>query len=161
MPIISFQKNTNPYGWLGNMSAHPIEYMGKMWKTSEALFQALRYNDQQIQDEIRTQASPISAKMKAKTHRIKRIIEPQSPADLDNMRLCLKLKFDQHPVLKTQLIRTADCTLVEDIGKRKGQNHLFWGMRKTHQGWEGQNQLGLLLMELRDQIILRMKIGNN
>lgn len=161
MPIISFQKNSDPFGWLGNMSAFPIQYNWKTWSTSEALFQALRFSNPEIQEIIRSEKSPISAKMKAKSHRSKRVIEPQSPADLDNMRLCLQLKFDQHPVLKTQLIRTADCTLVEDIGGRKGNNHLFWGMKNTPQGWEGQNQLGLLLMELRDQIILRMKTGDN
>ena len=43
------------------MSAHPIQYGGKIWKTSEALFQALRFNDEEIIEEIRVKSSPIAA----------------------------------------------------------------------------------------------------
>ncbi len=163
MPIISFQKNTDPYGWLGNMSAFPIQYNGKTWRTSEALFQALRYNDQQIQDEIRIQLSPLAAKLKSKKkkHMVHMVVEPLSNIDVNNMRLCLKLKFDQHPELRVKLIQTAGNTLTEDIGKRNKPNDFFWGMKNTPNGWIGQNQLGLLLMELRDGYIRKLKALEN
>jgi hypothetical protein len=36
-------KNPNlPYGWLGNMSQYP-DFGGVIWKTTEALFQGLRF----------------------------------------------------------------------------------------------------------------------
>lgn len=161
MPIISFQKNTDPYGWLGNMSAFPIQYNGKTWRTSEALFQALRFSDPQIQEEIRTQTSPMAAKMKSKKHKTHMVVQPQSPIDIDNMRLCLKLKFEQHLPLKVRLIRTEDYTLIEDVGKRNKPNDLFWGMKNTPNGWIGQNQLGILLMELRDGYIRKLKASEN
>ncbi len=157
MPIISFQKNTDPYGWLGNMSAFPIQYHGKNWKTSEALFQALRFSDEQIQEEIRTQTSPMAAKMKSKKHKNHMVVQPQSPIDIDNMRLCLKLKFEQHLPLKVRLIRTDGHILIEDVGKRNKPNDLFWGMKDTPNGWIGKNQLGILLMELRDGYIRKLK----
>lgn len=161
MPIISFNKNTDPYGWLGNISAFPIQYNGKTWRTSEALFQALRFNDVQIQEEIRTQTSPIAAKMKAKKYKAQRVIQPQSIPDLDNMRLCLRLKFEQHSPIKVRLIRTEGNLLIEDVGKRNKPNDLFWGMKDTPNGWIGQNQLGLLLMELRDEYIRKLKASEN
>lgn len=161
MPIISFQKNTDPYGWLGNMSAFPIQYNGKTWRTSEALFQALRFSDAQIQEEIRTQTSPMAAKMKSKKHKNHMVVQPQSPIDIDNMRLCLKLKFEQHLPLKVRLIRTKDYRLIEDVGKRNKPNDLFWGMKNTPNGWIGQNQLGLLLMELREMYIIKLKTHEN
>ena len=45
---ISFTKVSLPFGWLGNMSPFPILYEGKEWKTTEALFQALRFDDESI-----------------------------------------------------------------------------------------------------------------
>lgn len=159
--MISFTKNTDPYGWLGNMSAFPIQYNGKTWRTSEALFQALRFNDVEIQEEIRTQTSPLAAKMKSKKYKAHRVVQPQSIHDLDNMRLCLRLKFEQHSPIKVRLIRTDGHILIEDVGKRNKPNDLFWGMKNTPNGWIGKNQLGILLMELRDGYIRKLKIVEN
>ena len=41
MPI-TFTEVDLPFGWLGNMVRFPVKYGGKWWKTTEALFQALR-----------------------------------------------------------------------------------------------------------------------
>jgi predicted NAD-dependent protein-ADP-ribosyltransferase YbiA (DUF1768 family) len=43
MDVINFTKNNLPYGWLGNMSQYPIDFGGVIWKTTEALFQGLRF----------------------------------------------------------------------------------------------------------------------
>lgn len=152
MAIISFTKVDLPYGWLGNMSAFPILYNGKLWKTSEALFQALRFDDEYIKEEIRNQASPMSAKMKAKTYKYDLVVTPLSEEDIENMRLCLRLKFNQHPQLKKKLLITGNHLLIEDIGVRKGERHKFWGAYRNEKNeWIGENKLGKLLMELRSE----------
>lgn len=152
MSVISFTKVELPYGWLGNMSPYPIEYLGKTWKTSEALFQALRFNDDDIREIIRSQKSPMAAKMKAKTNKHKYSIQPMSDEDVNNMRLCLNLKFEQHKILKEKLIKTGKHLIVEDIGKRRGSHHEFWGAYHTIENqWIGQNMMGHLLMELRSK----------
>ena len=46
--VISFQRNEDEYGWLGNMSHYKVRYKGKEWKTTEALFQALRFDNTMI-----------------------------------------------------------------------------------------------------------------
>lgn len=154
MSFISFTKVDLPYGWLGNMSPFSIEYLDKTWKTSEALFQALRFEDKNIQELIRTQKSPMAAKMKAKANRNNYFVQPMSNQDVTNMRLCLRLKFDQHEILREKLIKTASHIIVEDIGKRRGIRHEFWGAyRNSENQWIGQNKLGLLLMELRSQYL--------
>jgi predicted NAD-dependent protein-ADP-ribosyltransferase YbiA (DUF1768 family) len=66
MAIISFSKVALSYGWLGNMSPYPIIYEGKEWRTVEALFQSLRFTDENIIEAIRNEKSPMGAKMKAK-----------------------------------------------------------------------------------------------
>jgi predicted NAD-dependent protein-ADP-ribosyltransferase YbiA (DUF1768 family) len=67
------------------------------------------------------------------------------------MRRVVRLKFDQNPELKTKLLRTGDHTIVENIGNRNGERHLFWGMKKVNGVWQGTNTMGQILMELRDE----------
>jgi predicted NAD-dependent protein-ADP-ribosyltransferase YbiA (DUF1768 family) len=62
---IAFTKVTLPYDWLGNMAPYPITFAGKVWKTSEALFQALRFDDASIQELLRSQTSPMGCTFKA------------------------------------------------------------------------------------------------
>ena len=152
MAVISFTKVNLPYGWLGNMAAFPIDYQSEHWNTSEALFQAMRFENQEIKQIIRAQASPMTAKMKAKKAKEQMVIEPCSPQDVENMRVCLELKFSQHPAIRQQLIRTGDHDLVEDIGKRRGARHLFWGAHRLNNQWIGTNTMGKLLMELREKL---------
>jgi ribA/ribD-fused uncharacterized protein len=149
--IIEFTKVDLPYGWLGNMYACPIEYEGKKWNTSEALFQALRYENDEIREIIRNEKSPMTAKMKAKKFREQMVILPTSERDVENMKMVVKLKFDQHEVLKSKLILTGIHTIVENIGIRKGARDLFWGMKKVNGEWIGENMMGKILMEIRDQ----------
>ena len=151
MAVISFTKVELPYGWLGKMYAAPITYNGKIYRTSEALFQALRFDNPEIQELIRAEKSPMAAKMVATKHKKEMKIVAREKEYIQNMALCLQLKFDQHPALKEKLLKTKDHILIEDIGNRNGENHLFWGMKKINGVWTGNNMMGKLLMELREK----------
>jgi ribA/ribD-fused uncharacterized protein len=140
------------------MAPFRIEYQEQRWLTSEALFQAMRYNDLKVREIIRNEKSPMAAKMKAKSHKASMVVEPCSPADLDNMRLCIRLKFDQNPLIKEKLLKTHPHELVEDVSNRNGSRHEFWGARRKDGGWSGQNVMGKLLMELRDIFLEEDKI---
>ena len=157
MPVISFTKVNLPYGWLGNMAPFPINYQDEHWNTSEALFQAMRFEDEEIRQIIRAQRSPMAAKMKAKGSRNLMVVEPCSPQDVENMRVCLELKFSQHPNLRQQLLQTGNNELVEDIGSRRGARHLFWGAHLQGDAWIGTNTMGILLMELREKLQNELK----
>lgn len=154
MNEIAFTKVKLPYGWLGNMSAFPVSYEGNTYLTTEALFQALRFTKKpEIQELIRLEKSPMSAKMVAKgrtEHMDEGIL--YSEKDIDNMRLCLALKLDQHPKLKEELLETKDALLIEDCSKRPHGSGLFWGAEKTESGWNGKNILGVLWMEARTKL---------
>lgn len=52
--VIAFTKVNLPYGWLSNMSPHPLDF-GGTWRTSEALFQSLRFSDNDIKELIRAE----------------------------------------------------------------------------------------------------------
>jgi ribA/ribD-fused uncharacterized protein len=151
--VIEFTKVDLPYGWLGNMYASPIEYNGKKWLTSEALFQALRFDDEEIRELIRKEKSPMGAKMKAKGNKNRMVIEPMSEKDIENMKMVVRLKFDQNEVLKSKLKISGEHLIIENIGNRKGERHLFWGMKKVNGEWVGNNKMGEILMELRREFI--------
>ena len=150
--MIKFTKVSLPYGWLGNMAPFPVMYKGKKWLTIEALFQALRFEDEKIIEEIRLEKSPMGAKMKAKKNKLLYVIKPMSEKDLENMRMCVRLKLEQHPKLVGQLLATNDQLICEDIGKRNGERHKFWGAKEINGVWEGENMMGKIWMELRNNI---------
>ena len=87
--VIKFTKVDLPFGWLSNMSPHSILYKGDEYATAEALFQCLRFDDEQIQTQIWEQASPMAAKMKARKHAAQMVIEPRSEQGVENMGLVL------------------------------------------------------------------------
>ena len=147
--IISFTKTSLPNGFLGNMFPSPIEYDGKVWKTAEAIFQALRFDDDSIREMIRNEKSPIGLKLKVKNISHLMSIAPKGKQDIENMRVVLRLKFGQHPILKEQLLSTGNAVLVEDVTRRKSGNSIFWGAYLSEGQWTGDNKLGELLMELR------------
>jgi predicted NAD-dependent protein-ADP-ribosyltransferase YbiA (DUF1768 family) len=164
MKEIAFTKVKLPYGWMSNMSPHPIEHNGKKWRTAEALFQALRFCDSEIQERIRAETSPIGCKLRVKAivkdltvrgELHKRCIEPMSEPDLKNMELCLRLKLKQHPKLVTDLLATRDSPIYEDVTSRgaRGTN-LFWGaMRNPNGAWTGRNELGKMWERLRTEFL--------
>jgi predicted NAD-dependent protein-ADP-ribosyltransferase YbiA (DUF1768 family) len=149
---IAFTKVRLPHGWLGNMSPHSVTYFLHAFRTAEALFQALRFKRfPEVQALIRAQQSPMAAKMIAKGH--KHLLIPSDyDSDLDNMRLCLRLKVEQHPDLRAALLATGDALIVEDVSKRANASGLYWGMARLHEGWIGDNNLGKLWMELRETL---------
>ena len=155
MNVISFTKTSLPYGWLGNMYACPVEYNGKTYKSTEALFQSLRFDDENIIEEIRKATNGFSAKEVAKKYKHKYVIEPLSEQDINNMKMCLQLKVLQNPKIKQQLIETHPLPIYEDVTKRgpKGSN-LFWGAIYENNKWIGENVLGRLWMDIRNKIIL-------
>ena len=150
--IIAFTKVKLPHGWLGNMSPFPIEHDGKTWRTTEALFQALRFEDEEIRELIREQKSPMAAKMMAKKHRESMTIQPLSDEDYGNMALCLILKLKHHPNLIDDLLETGNSIIIEDVTSRgsRGSN-LYWGAMLNENGdWIGENKLGRSWMYLRE-----------
>ena len=152
---IWFKKIEEPNGWMGNMAPYPIPYNGQVWLTSEALFQAMRFNDPLIKEIIRAENSPLVAKWKAKKtiYRKHRVIEPMSPQDIANMEACVLLKFQQHPKIARLLMATGSHHIYEDASNRNGESALFWGAYRDSKNpimpINGQNMMGEILMKVR------------
>jgi predicted NAD-dependent protein-ADP-ribosyltransferase YbiA (DUF1768 family)/8-oxo-dGTP pyrophosphatase MutT (NUDIX family) len=153
MKTITFTKTKLPYGWLGNMSPYSIRFGEDIYRTSEALFQALRFSDNSIKALIREEKSPMGAKFIAKARVPQMTVEPLSEQDVNNMKMCLRLKLSQHMELVNELLNTEDALIIEDVTKRgdKGSN-LFWGAMLVDDKWVGKNMLGNIWMELRKDL---------
>ncbi len=153
MKNVWFKKVAEEYGWMGNIAPYPITYNGHVWLTSEALFQSMRFNDPVIQEEIRQQKSPMSFKMKYKSHRAHQIIVPMSPQDIANMEACVLLKFQQHPELARLLMATGNQHIYEDASNRKGVSAGFWGVYRDPKNpimpINGTNMMGEILIKVR------------
>lgn len=151
---ISFTKIDLPYGWLGNMSRHPLRVPrapgGTLYTTAEHYFQCERFSDQAIRQAILSNSSPMSCKMVAKKHKEHMTIKQYSPEDLDLMRRTIRFKLENHPKLREQLLSLPkEGIIIEDASARKGTSAGFWGMRLDGNIWTGENWLGRLWMELR------------
>lgn len=157
--VIAFTKVRLPFGWLGNMSHHPVRWDGKEWPTTEALFQALRFPYGHLMREtIRAINNPMKAKITAKGHVPEMYITPMSLNDLDNMRMVLHLKHEQYNGQDSEIGKgIAEIKamqpfplIVEDSSKRKGGSSQFWGASKVNEdgtAWIGLNMLGVLWAE--------------
>ena len=147
------RKVREEFGILGNMSKHEIEYGDIEWPTSEHLFQALRFSsNSEIRELLLKEKNPLQAKWKVKARRHEMTVEPLSNQDLENMRLVLRLKLDQHPrTVGKVLASTKGRTIVEDCSNRQQGSGLFWGAAFSEGLWSGKNWLGRLWMELRDE----------
>jgi ribA/ribD-fused uncharacterized protein len=147
--VIAFTKARLPYGELGNMASYEVKHDGKSYRTTEALFQALRFDEETIREAIRCEKSPIAAKVLAKKHRDRRVIVLHSDQDVANMMIVLRLKLDTHSSVQKVLAETGEAWIVEDCSKRARGSGLFWGAALIDGEWKGRNMLGRLWMELR------------
>jgi N-glycosidase YbiA len=156
MKVIRITKVKEESGWLSCMSPYPVTYDGVMYRTCEALFQALRFNDYpEIQKEIIECKSPMGAKMIARRERNllgRGKMWDEAPSDIPLMKECLELKLEQHPDLKAKLIATGKAKIIEDCTTHDRESARFWGAVKAGNKWIGQNEFGLLWMEIRDQL---------
>jgi ribA/ribD-fused uncharacterized protein len=160
---IGFTKVKLPYGWLGCMAPFPIVYGAYRFRTSEALFQWLRFDGHPaVQAQILAQTSPMMAKDVARANREllgRGVMWDESGPDIEIMRLCLRLKLEQYPHLATLLAATGDAMIVEDCTTHPWESAEFWGAVRRGGRWHGKNVLGSLWMEVREGLPQRPRIG--
>ncbi|MHA2066417.1 MAG: NADAR domain-containing protein, partial [Candidatus Thorarchaeota archaeon] len=76
-----------------------------------------------------------------------------SEEDVENMRVVVRLKIEQHSGLKEDLLATGNDVIIENCTKRgKRGSNLFWGAVLEDGEWLGKNVLGNIWMELREEI---------
>lgn len=155
--MITFTKVKLPNGWLGNMSSHRVYHNNITFRTSEALFQWMRFEGYpEYQNVILEQKSPMAVKMKA--NRFKMLIGDEvwkriTADDINRMRTCILLKLESNPELRQKLIETHPHTIIEDVSNRNSERNRFWGAAYDGEKWVGYNNLGKIWMQIREQLI--------
>ncbi|KAJ6486057.1 hypothetical protein C8R47DRAFT_1047608 [Mycena vitilis] len=143
---ILFYHRSDPHYGFTNFSPHRVHYDGKVYPTSEHLFQAFKFMDNRpdIAEKIRTiSTSPRDAFTQARVHKAY-----QHPnwlkMNIAKMDIVVWQKFTQHEDLKQELLATGNAELVEDSAE-----DAFWGIGANGQG---QNELGKALERLRAKL---------
>ena len=153
---VVFHKTREEWGELSNMAAgFPLVVSGVEWLTSEALYQACRFPQlPDVQRLILEQRSPMAAKMKSKPHRSQTRPDWEA-ARTKVMRWVLRVKLGQNlDSFGAVLERTGASSIVERSHKDR-----YWGaVLDDHGILSGQNVLGRLLRELREEARQRPRV---
>lgn len=131
---------SGPHAFLSNFWPCEIQWEGAWYFSTEAAFQADKTTDLEYRKHIQCAKDPAAAKRLGRKAQLRPDWESRK---FDTMLALLRLKF-QDPHLKGLLLDTGDTTLVE-------KNHwkdTIWGVCNG----VGQNMLGKLLMQVRDEI---------
>ncbi|NES23201.1 MAG: NADAR family protein [Symploca sp. SIO3E6] len=143
---IYFYKVDEPYGCFSNFSPHPIQVEGLYWPTVEHYYQAQKFvgtKDEKLISVIRDVQTPMEAAAigRDSTHTLCPDWEQRK---LQVMWRGLLKKFLTHTDIQKILLSTGEELIVEDSDR-----DYFWG---CGQDKTGENQLGKMLMKLRQEI---------
>lgn len=146
---VSFKKTNEVFGGLSNMAGgYPIVVNNIYIRTSEALYQAMRFPDYPaIQAKIISQKSPMAAKIISKKYSITKTRKDWNYKRIAIMKWCLRVKLIQNLETFGSLLDSTDNMNIVELSK----NDNFWGAIKINDEIvEGTNAMGRLLMELRE-----------
>lgn len=134
------------YGFLSNFYPARIMHGGRLYATSEHLFQAMKTHDDAWRERVRNAKTPAMAKRLGRQ-------APKRP-EWDHVKdqvmyMVVMAKFEQNPELAQRLHATGQAELIEG----NTWHDEYWGVdRQTNQG---QNKLGRILMDVRSRLRLR------
>lgn len=139
MSLIAFSSKHPELAWLSPKYPAEISIDDESWPSVEHFYQAMSTTDLVLRQRIRAAATAGEARSIAHTEPHRWHWEKRR---LDFMRQALRAKFGQHNELRERLEATAGHQLVY------ASDDPFWGHGPD--ALSGENQLGRLLMELRD-----------
>lgn len=137
--INSFDKE---FAFLSNFFECTFKLYNHEWRSAEHAYQALKCTNEI--DFLKIKNAPTPAKAKQLAKKVELRSEWNDEFKIKVMKEVLKEKFTQNVDLKEALLATNNVELIE--GNWWGD--VFWGICKG----EGQNNLGKLLMELRETL---------
>lgn len=131
------------YRWLSNFHPSPFQAGGRTWKTVEHFYQAMKFTDERIRQEICNCATPGEAKRLGRKYKLR---DDWEEIKQEVMEFALRRKFKPGSAMAARLRSTGDKHIQE--GNR--WNDRYWGVDlKTG---EGENNLGKLLMKIREEL---------
>lgn len=143
---IYFYKVSEPYGCFSNFSAHPIYSKGHLWPTSEHYYQAQKFlnpPEEALVSEILAAPTPEAAATIGRDPRYK-IRHDWDQIKNPIMHEAVRIKFLTHLDIQDILLATGDREIIEN-----SPTDPYWGCGVDR---KGQNQLGKILMLIRQEI---------
>lgn len=137
-PQITYFRDSHFF--LSNYYELPLYFEGAWYPTAEHAFQAAKTTNEEMRTAIRKSNSPAKAKRMGRNLTLRPRWDSMR---VEVMRTILRSKF-KDMVMRGMLMSTGDADLIE--GNTWGDT--FWGVCRGR----GQNTLGQLLMEIRQEI---------
>ena len=139
-PIFFYEHD---YYMFSNFSSFAIEWKGKLWMTSEHAYHSEKFTDEALKAAIRETRSAHDA-LKLSHEHGGAYCPDWAQVKVGIMKEILHAKVAQHPYVKKKLLETGEREIIEDSWRDD-----FWGWGPNK---DGQNHLGKLWMEVRDEI---------
>lgn len=131
------------YGELSNFAKLGFEADGKYWPTVEHYFQAKKFAGQPYEDRIRLALTPKDARNMGRCRELP-IRSDWEYVKVEVMKAALRSKFTNNKAAKNLLLSTGSRKLIES-----SPFDYYWGCGSDG---SGENILGKLLMELREEL---------
>jgi ribA/ribD-fused uncharacterized protein len=150
---IYFYKVWEPYGCFSNFSPHPIEMQGTVWPTVEHYYQAQKFvgsRDEVVIPLIYAAPTPEAAAALGRCSS-RQVRKDWELVKVEVMRNAVLNKFLTHAEIREVLLVTDDRLIVEN-----SPTDYFWGCGANQ---TGQNQLGKILMSVREEIRQLMSLS--
>jgi ribA/ribD-fused uncharacterized protein len=154
--ISFYRANEKPYGAFSNLFRCEVEFDGRIYATAEHAYQAGKAAKPAVREWILQAPTPALAAMAAHGLYTWDVAPNWASIKIERMRGVLRAKFSQHENLRQLLIGTGSRRLVE-AGTTNNAVNRFWG----EVDGKGENTLGKLLMELREELRTEKKTSTN
>ena len=152
---VTIHKVDGEWGIFCNFAPTPIIIDGVVFKSSEHLFQLMKFKDPEVISNI---MNGITNNGK-KCYQIKKTVksyekefrrEDWGSMIIDAMKFCLMKKYEQSADFRAKLEESRGRFIVEDHTTMPKKSPDAWGVKPCGDNFAGPNLLGRLLMELRD-----------
>jgi ribA/ribD-fused uncharacterized protein len=145
--ICFYRANEKPYGVFSNLYKRALILDDVEYPTAEHAYQAGKARKESVRKWLMDAPSPSLLAMAAHGLYVWDVAPDWSKTKFDRMRRVLIAKYTQHEDLKQLLLSTGEARLVEVATVDNAVNRL-WG----EVNGVGKNMLGVLLMEVRQQL---------
>ncbi len=147
---VAFSKADGEWGILGNFGHATVMVDGVVFRTTERLFQVMKFADPDARRAVYLEPNPWKGKrVLARAYEKTCGVRPDwGTIIVDALKFCLVTKYEQCPEFRAELARTGTKYIVEKASPRPDTYSA--GLSRDGRMWHGSNLMGRLLMELRD-----------
>lgn len=152
---VTIHKVDGEWGIFCNFAPTPIIIDGVVFKSSEHLFQMMKFKDPSVITNIMNGVTNngkkcFQIKKTVKSYEKEFRRDDWGSIIVDAMRFCLQKKYEQCATFRAKLEESKGLYIVEDQTTMPKKNPDAWGVKPDGDNFTGPNLLGRLLMELRD-----------